>query len=113
MRIAQLSAKKDGFGRPFFSGAPWPLLAGACMLCCSLWAQAQGAIYRCGQEYTNAPHDKRACVRLVTPGAVTVIEGTHVNHGGPSRRIVMMERPAAVPVPPAARTMSTQARSMP
>ncbi|MGV0959580.1 MAG: hypothetical protein ACOYB1_07040 [Limnohabitans sp.] len=97
MRIAQLSAKKDGLGRPFFSGARLPLLVGVCLLSCSLWAQAQGAIYRCGQEYTNAPSDKRACVRLVTPGAVTVIEGTHVNSSGPSRRIVMMERPAVVP----------------
>ena len=101
MRIAQLSAKKDDFGRPFFSGARLPRVAGVCLLSCTLWAHAQEAIYRCGQEYTNAPNDKRGCVRLITPGAVTVIEGTHVNGSGPSRRIVMMERPAVVP---AART---------
>lgn len=38
-------------------------------------ASAQEAIYRCGQEYTNAPSDVRQCERLA-PQAVTVITGT-------------------------------------
>jgi hypothetical protein len=38
-------------------------------------AFAQEAIYRCGQEYTNAPSDVRQCERLA-PQAVTVITGT-------------------------------------
>jgi hypothetical protein len=38
-------------------------------------ASAQEAIYRCGQEYTNAPSDVRQCERLA-PQAVTVIPGT-------------------------------------
>ncbi len=37
--------------------------------------QAQQTIYRCGQEYTNAPQDKARCVAVSTQ-AVTVIEGT-------------------------------------
>jgi hypothetical protein len=36
--------------------------------------QAQEAIYRCGQEYTNAPRDPSRCERL-TEQSVTVISG--------------------------------------
>lgn len=50
-----------------------------------LWAAqgvpAQQAVYRCGQEYTNAPADPARCERL-SPQAVTVIPGTRVQAGG-------------------------------
>jgi hypothetical protein len=36
--------------------------------------QAQEAVYRCGQEYTNAPRDLNRCQRL-TEQSVTVISG--------------------------------------
>jgi hypothetical protein len=58
------------------------LLIGACT-----WVQAQtpaGAVYRCGQQYTNAPQDLTQCQAL-SPQAVTVIEGTRVQHPASSR----------------------------
>ena len=96
MRIAQLSAQKDGFGCPFFSGAQvmWAMALAWC--CLSAVAQPSESIYSCGQEYTNAPQGKRGCVRLV-PQAVTVIEGTHSNGASPSRRTLVIEGPALVP----------------
>jgi hypothetical protein len=72
MRIAQLSAKKDGFGRPFFCRAASLIIWGFVIV--PVWAQ--GEIYRCGSEYTNAPQDKLACVRMSNVPSVTVIEGT-------------------------------------
>ena len=41
----------------------------------SLPAQAQQAVYRCGQEYTNAPREPALCEPLA-PQAITVINGT-------------------------------------
>lgn len=38
-------------------------------------AQAQQAVYRCGQEYTNAPREPALCEPLA-PQAITVINGT-------------------------------------
>lgn len=49
-------------------------------LCLALSASAVGAqavVYRCGQEYTNAPVEAQRCERLALP-AVTVIPGTQV-----------------------------------
>lgn len=40
-------------------------------------ALAQQVVYRCGQEYTNAPADASRCERLASQ-AVTVIAGTRV-----------------------------------
>ena len=97
MRTAQISAKKDGFGRPFFSDALRLLAVGAVLLFASLGAQPQELIYRCGQEYTNAPQDKRGCMRLASPGAVTVIEGTQVNTPSSPRRTQVMDGFAWVP----------------
>jgi hypothetical protein len=37
--------------------------------------QAQQAVYRCGQEYTNAPREPALCEPLA-PQAITVINGT-------------------------------------
>jgi hypothetical protein len=56
---------------------------------------AQQPVYRCGQEYTNAPLDASRCERL-SGQAVTVIPGTRVQAVGVA--------PAAVPAgqpPPA------------
>lgn len=49
---------------------------------CVVWGvQAQQSVYRCGQEYTNAPRDKSRC-QLLQAQAVTVIEGTRPSMGG-------------------------------
>lgn len=123
MRIAQPSAKKDGLGRPFFSAVRPGLAAALAMLGLSAWAQTPEAIYRCGQEYTNTPQGKGACVRLASPGAVTVIEGTQVNGSTGPRRTLVIEGPAVVPVPrpkvepqradaPLQRERDTQARTI-
>ena len=45
------------------------------VLTTGLPAQAQQAMYRCGQEYTNAPRDRALCEPLA-PQAITVIGGT-------------------------------------
>ena len=60
---------------PHFSLAPG-LVAGA-MLLCSLSAQAQERIYRCGNEYTNNAQVAKS--RNCTPmegGNITIVEGT-------------------------------------
>jgi hypothetical protein len=44
-------------------------------LSAALSAQAQQAVYRCGQEYTNAPREPALCEPLA-PQAITVISGT-------------------------------------
>jgi hypothetical protein len=65
--------KKDGFGRPFFRSL---VQLGLLVVTqgCMPGAQAQELIYRCGNEYTNAPRDVSQCERL-TQQAVTVIPG--------------------------------------
>ncbi len=66
IRCAPASAKKGRLGPSFF-------------LC--LWAAgtalAQQPVYRCGQEYTNAPREASRCEPLLAP-AITVIPGTRV-----------------------------------
>jgi hypothetical protein len=91
MRIAQLSAKKDGFGRPFFCRLLWVLVG-----CMAVQVQAQDAVYRCGQEYTNAPQGK-ACVRVAISSAVTVIEGTRPKGAAQAVRTTSDEGAALVP----------------
>ena len=49
-------------------------------LCVAWGVQAQQSVYRCGQEYTNAPRDKSRC-QLLQAQAVTVIEGTRPSMG--------------------------------
>jgi len=44
-------------------------------LCAGMAAQAQQAVYRCGQEYTNAPREPGLCEPLAQQ-AITVINGT-------------------------------------
>lgn len=74
-RIALLRAItiKDGLGRPFFVR----LFQQVLLACVGTWCVsglAQEVIYRCGQEYTNAPKDPTRCERL-SEQAVTVITG--------------------------------------
>ena len=45
------------------------------LLSAGMAAQAQQAVYRCGQEYTNAPREPGLCEPLA-PQAITVINGT-------------------------------------
>ncbi len=54
--------------RPVSRGCLWSAVLATTVL-------AQEAIYRCGQEYTNAPRDTTRCERM-SPQAVTVITGT-------------------------------------
>ena len=50
-------------------------VAGLVLSLVCLATQAQDVIYRCGQEYTNAPRSASACERLSTQ-AITVVPGT-------------------------------------
>ena len=57
----------------------------------ALSAQAQQAVYRCGQEYTNAPREPALCEPLA-PQAITVISDTR-----PTPSPTGAALPAAVP----------------
>ena len=81
--MALHSASKGRLRPSFF------LLLGLCTA-----AMAQQAVYRCGQEYTNAPADPRQCERLPEQPAVTVIPGTRV------------QAATAAPAPSSAATVS-------
>lgn len=70
---------------PSASTVLWGLLLSA-----GLAAQAQQAVYRCGQEYTNAPREPALCEPLA-PQAITVINGT--------RPVPQPQPQAASPVP--------------
>ena len=69
-KIAPHSANKGRLRPSFFFWCSAVLLGGA--MCSAALAQEQ--IYRCGQEYTNAPKDASRCERL-SPQSVTVIPG--------------------------------------
>lgn len=71
-KIAPHSAEKGRLGPSFFFFASALLL----VLCVPLGAQEP--IYRCGQEYTNAPKDFSRCERLSSQ-SVTVISGTRAS----------------------------------
>jgi hypothetical protein len=63
----------------------WMLLA--CAGAVALPCQAQDAIYRCGNEYTNTKpdaHSNKAC-KLVEGGNVTVVQGTRVPKSAASK----------------------------
>ena len=91
-----LSSAHQGRLRPSFF-----LLLGAWGL-----AQAQHPVYRCGQEYTNAPRDASRC-ELLAPQAVTVIEGTRVQSVSPA-----VPASGAVPAGGAASTTQKQRDDM-
>ena len=62
--------------------------------------QAQQAVYRCGQEYTNAPREAALCEPLA-PQAITVINGTRpVPQPQPAAAVPTRSAPAE-PVPTA------------
>ena len=58
-------------------------------------AQAQQSVYRCGQEYTNAPREPALCEPLA-PQAITVINGTRPTPS-PAAAAVPGPLPTAVP----------------
>lgn len=72
------------------------------VLSAALSAQAQQAVYRCGQEYTNAPREPALCETLA-PQAITVISGTRPTpspaaaSAGVPRRSTPAESGAAAP----------------
>jgi len=70
-----LRSANQGRLRPSFFFCVVGLLAAA--------AAAQQVVYRCGQEYTNAPMDARGCERL-SPQAITTVSGTRVQGASPS-----------------------------
>lgn len=63
------------------------------------WVFAQEAIYRCGNEYTNAPIDPSRCERLPEQ-SVTVISGVR------PQAVVSKPAPQAVMPPPAPTALS-------
>ena len=71
MRVIALDSATKGRPRPSFFLLL--TLAGSAAL-------AQQPVFRCGQEYTNAPVDPTGCERLAGQ-AVTVIAGTRVQVG--------------------------------
>lgn len=52
----------------------WLRMATCCWGAVSLSSLAQEVMYRCGQAYTNAPHNASLCERLATQ-AITVVPG--------------------------------------
>ena len=68
---------------------------------------AQEVIYRCGQEYTNAPRDIARCERLPDQ-AVTVIPGLRPQT---ARQATGSDTPALAPVPDEARFKSEPAQA--
>ena len=60
-----------------------------------LTAQAQQAVYRCGQEYTNAPREPALCEPLA-PQAITVISGTRPT-ASPAAAVVSTRSTSAEP----------------
>jgi chromosome segregation ATPase len=69
-----VQSPKDGLGRPFFVPILGRGLLTVCVWSCSVNGLAQETIYRCGNEYTNAPRDVSRC-ELLPQQAVTVISG--------------------------------------
>ena len=88
MQAALLPSGVQRLQRLVLSGLAWGL-------CSSAWAQE--AIYRCGNEYTNAPVDVSRCERLAAQ-AVTVIPGV---------------RPLSVPSAQAAQASASEAARSP
>jgi hypothetical protein len=69
------------------------------LLTAGMSSQAQQAVYRCGQEYTNTPREPALCEALA-PQAITVIGGT---------RPAPQARSVPLPTSAAASTRSTPA----
>lgn len=86
--------------------AVWMLLMA--WVCTARPAVAQDAVYRCGQEYTNAPQDKTRCMRVSTQAAV-VIEGTRPAGQG-ARTSAALTAPVGTTVVPDERTKTEPVR---
>jgi hypothetical protein len=67
----------------------WVLLVCAYGCAIAVPTQAQDAIYRCGNEYTNTKPDARASkgCKLVEGGNVTVVQGTRVPKNSATRAV--------------------------
>ena len=110
-KIAPYSANKGRLRPSFFfwcSAVLWGIAPSSAVL-------AQGQIYRCGQEYTNAPKDVSRCERL-SPQSVTVIPGLKpARADAPAAGAVAASAPSAAPASPAdapQRLRDQQARTM-
>ena len=66
------------------------------LLSTGLSAQAQQAVYRCGQEYTNAPRQPALCEPLAAQ-AITVISGTR-----PTPQATLTPQTRSAPLPSSA-----------
>ena len=73
-KMAPNSAEKGRLRPSFFFSCSRVLLLAVCGVWSIGAARAQEPIYRCGQEYTNAPRDASRCERLAAQ-SVTVIPG--------------------------------------
>jgi hypothetical protein len=73
------------------------------LLTAGMAVQAQQAVYRCGQEYTNAPREPGLCEALA-PQAITVISGTRPA-ASPAASAVVSTR--STPAEPAAAVASS------
>ena len=99
--IALPSAPKGRLRPSFFFFAAW--------LTAAAWAQQ--TVYRCGQEYTNAPADPARCERLA-PQAVTIISGTRVQAGSAASPTAPASPPTVRPDTPAQRQRDEMARAI-
>ena len=108
-KIAPHSAEKGRLRPSFFF---W----GSAMLLCAVAGTpvlAQEQVYRCGQEYTNAPKEASRCERL-SPQSVTVIPGlkpARMDATAPSAQPVVLGvgTPAAVAPAPSGATWHVDA----
>jgi predicted lipid-binding transport protein (Tim44 family) len=101
-KIAPHSANKGRLRPSFFFGGSAALLA-LCSAVSAVPAMAQEQIYRCGQEYTNAPKDASRCERL-SPQSVTVIPG--IKPARSAEPAVVPSSPLATPSAPSAAAAS-------
>jgi hypothetical protein len=71
------------------------------LLTAGMAVQAQQAVYRCGQEYTNAPREPGLCEALA-PQAITVISGTRPTASPAAGAVVSSRSTSAEPAAPVA-----------
>jgi hypothetical protein len=71
------------------------------LLTAGMAVQAQQAVYRCGQEYTNAPREPGLCEALA-PQAITVISGTRPTASHTAGAVVSSRSTSAEPAAPVA-----------
>jgi len=96
-KIAPHSAEKGRLRPSFFF---WRNAALLCVVAGTA-ATAQEQVYRCGQEYTNAPKDPSRCERL-SPQSVTVIPGLKPTRVVMPAQAVVSTSAAGLPASPGA-----------